>query len=181
VAHSGRNPGSLNGNHMSALFSLRPALPEDLPFLMTVYASTRAEEMALVPWDADQKRAFAQMQFHAQRQHYSKYYPDAQYLIIQQGQAPIGRLIVNRTPAEILLIDIALLPDRRKAGIGTALIRDLMREALQSGLTLRLHVETFNPAMNLYRRLGFTQVAEMGIYMEMEWKADRIEEGVPDE
>ena len=32
--------------------ALRPALATDQPFLTRVYASTRAEELALVPWSA---------------------------------------------------------------------------------------------------------------------------------
>ena len=154
---------------MTVAVALRPAQPEDADFQFAVYASTRASEMALVSWSADKKQVFLEMQFGAQRQHYSRYYPEAEYSIILGDHVPVGRLIVNRAAGEILLIDIALLPEHQNGGIGTGLIQELMAEAREAGRRLRLHVETFNPALRLYERLGFTRVAEMGLYYEMEY------------
>ena len=31
-------------------------------------------------------------------------------------------------------------------------------------------VEKYNPALQLYRRLGFTDVADHEVYLEMEWR-----------
>jgi ribosomal protein S18 acetylase RimI-like enzyme len=150
--------------------ALRPALPQDDPLLFEVYASTRADELQLVPWTAEQKHAFVQMQFNAQRQSYAQQFPQAQWLVILREEIPVGRLIVNRAEDEILLMDIALLPEYRRQGIGSALIRDLMAEAQQTGRSMRLHVESFNPAAQLYERLGFAQIGEVGVYCEMEWR-----------
>jgi ribosomal protein S18 acetylase RimI-like enzyme len=148
---------------------LRPVRREDEAFLLQVYASTRADEMALVPWGAEQKDAFVRMQFNAQRQSYAQQSPDAKYDVILRDEVPVGRLIVNRTGDAIGLMDIALLPEYRNAGLGTALIRDLMDEARAAHKPLRLHVEFFNPALRLYERLGFRKISESGIYYEMEW------------
>ena len=30
-------------------------------------------------------------------------------------------------------------------------------------------VEKFNPALRLYRRLGFANLADHGVYLELEW------------
>ncbi len=149
--------------------ALHLAQPPDEPFLLQVYASTRADEMALVPWTAEQKQAFLQMQFDAQRDSYALEYPNATWQIIEEAENPVGRLIVNRAEDKILLMDIALLPEYRNHGIGTLLIRDLMAEAQQTGKPLHLHVETFNPAFKLYERLGFVKVDEIGIYWELAW------------
>lgn len=151
--------------------TLRPVRPEDEMFLLQVYASTRTEELALVNWTAPQKDAFLQMQFNAQRQSYRTQFPEAVYQIIQRDDVAIGRLIIDRSGDELLLIDIALLPACRNAGIGTGLIRDLMAEAGRTGKALRLHVEFFNPAQRLYERLGFIKIGASGIYYEMEWRA----------
>lgn len=156
--------------------TLRPAQAEDTAFQIAVYASTRAEEMALVSWSGEQVQAFVQMQFEAQRRHYTAYFPNAEYSIILRQEVPIGRLIVSRSSAEILLMDIALLPEFRQAGIGTSLMRALMAEAQQAGLPLRLHVEINNPARRLYERLGFYPIGEQGIYIEMEWRAGSSQE-----
>jgi len=155
---------------MAPSIALRPARPEDTAFQQAVYASTRADELALVDWSPDQKMAFVLMQFNAQATHYSNYYPGAESSIILRNETPVGRLIVDRSGDEILLMDIALLPEHRHGGIGTCLIQALMAEARQSGKALRLYVETFNLAQRLYRRLGFTLVNESGIYGEMEWR-----------
>jgi ribosomal protein S18 acetylase RimI-like enzyme len=36
-------------------------------------------------------------------------------------------------------------------------------------------VEKFNPALRLYRRLGFTEIGDHGVYWEMEWLPDRAQ------
>ncbi len=157
---------------MSAAYALISVQPADTPFLLAVFASTRADELALVDWTAEQKQAFVAMQFEAQARHYAAYYPDAEYFIIQQGGVRIGRLIVERKPKTLLLMDIALLPEYRCQGVGTAILRDRMNEARQAHQALVLHVESFNPARQLYERLGFRVCSENGIYLEMEWRAE---------
>ncbi len=152
--------------------TLRPSRLEDGPFLFRVYASTRADEMSLVDWTHDQKDAFLQMQFNAQRQYYLETYRTAEYSIIQCDGLDIGRLIVDRQPDRFVLMDIALLPEYRNGGIGKALITDLMAQAAREGKPLRLHVEIFNPALHLYERLGFKKVQMAGIYYEMEWQQE---------
>src|SRR6266436_5956800 len=137
---------------------LRAATPEDEQFLRAVYAGTRAEELARVPWSEEQKRAFTNMQFAAQDADFRQHYPTAQYSIIEVQGVPAGRLYVDRCQKEIRIIDIALLPEHRRGGIGTKLLRELQDEARTAGKTLTIHVEKFNPALNLYRRLGFQQI-----------------------
>jgi GNAT superfamily N-acetyltransferase len=149
---------------------LRAATPDDEQFLRAVYASTRAEELARVPWSDAQKRAFTDMQFAAQDADYRRHYPDAQYSIIEVQGEPAGRLYVDRCKKEIRIIDIALLPEHRRAGIGTKLLRALQGEARTAGKTLTIHVEKFNPALRLYQRLGFQQIEDKGVYLFLEWK-----------
>lgn len=151
--------------------ALRPTTAEDDLFLFALYAGTRAEELALVDWSAEEKRAFLQIQFAAQSSHYAAHFPQAQFdLILCDGKAA-GRLSVARTDEYLHIVDIALLPEHRNAGIATALISDLQNEAAASNKPLRLHVESFNPAWRLYERLGFQKVREVGIYWLMEWRA----------
>ncbi len=152
---------------------LRSIKPQDDAFLFRVYASTRMDEMALVDWSAKQKNDFLQMQFNAQRQHYLRYFPQAEYsLICREDNLPIGRIIIDRAKEEIILIDIALLPEYRNAGIGTCLIRGLMDEARKKRQPINLHVEVFNRARQLYERLGFSEIGMDGIYIKMEWRPE---------
>lgn len=148
--------------------TLRPARPEDREHLLAVYASTRAEELAPVPWTEEQKSAFVKMQFDAQDAHYREHYQGATYEVIEVDGVPAGRLYLHRTPKEIRLVDIALLPPFRSKGIGTRLLAELIAEAKKRGIPLTIHVEMFNPARRLYERLGFTPVEEHGVHVLME-------------
>lgn len=147
--------------------TLRPATAEDVPFLRCVYASTREEELARVPWSAEQKDAFIDMQFHAQTTDYRQNYPDARFDVILRDGVPAGRLYVDRREHTIAIIDIALLPAHRGAGIGGKLLAELIAESEVVGKSVEIYVEKFNRAQTLYRRLGFVEAEDTGVYWRM--------------
>jgi ribosomal protein S18 acetylase RimI-like enzyme len=151
--------------------SFRRLTEIDLPFLARVYASTRAAELAATCWSREHKTAFVDQQFRAQHAHYQRYYPEADWLVIVRRGDNIGRLYVERWPTQHRIIDIALLPEYRGKGLGEALLRDLMDEATAAGKAVSIHVEKFNPAMRLYRRLGFQTAEDKGVYDLMRWTA----------
>lgn len=149
---------------------LRPAGPDDAELLYRVYASTREEELAVVPWDASAKEAFLRMQFAAQHSHYHATYPAARYDLIVDGGEVLGRLYVDRGAQAWLVLDLALLPEHRGKGTGTHLLTWLQAQAAAAGAPVRMHVERFNnPAQRLYDRLGFRQIADEGVYLLLEW------------
>lgn len=154
---------------MASAITLRPIRAEDDAFLRRVYAGTRAEELAATGWDDAQQQAFLRMQFDAQHGYYREQFADASYDLIEADGAAIGRLYVDRRADEIRIIDIALLPERRGAGIGGRLMRGLLAEAQQAGKPVRIHVERNNPARRLYERLGFVRRGDTGVYYLMEW------------
>ncbi|WP_338829534.1 GNAT family N-acetyltransferase [Bradyrhizobium sp. 27S5] len=146
----------------------------DLPFLGRLYASTRAEELAPVPWSEADKAAFLEQQFQAQHAHYQQFYPNADWLVIARDDEDIGRLYIERWPSQHRIIDIAFIPAHRGNGYGEALLRDAIDEAAAAGKDVSIHVEKFNPAMRLYRRLGFTTEEDKGVYDLMRWRAAGI-------
>jgi ribosomal protein S18 acetylase RimI-like enzyme len=151
--------------------TFRPITPDDLPFLLRVYGSTREEEMAMVvDWTPEQKDDFVRSQFEAQHGWYQDHYQGARFDVILVDGVPAGRLYVHRRESEIRLVDITLLPEFRGGGTGSALLRDLLAEGEAAGKRVTIHVEVFNPAMRLYERLGFLPVEERGPYRLMEWK-----------
>jgi len=154
---------------MENQITFRPIRPEDEALLYQIYANTREEELAQVPWDTAEKEAFLRMQFNAQHQYYQEQFPHAAFQIILRDDRPIGRLYVDRRPDVIHLIDIALLPANRNRGIGTSLLKELLAEASEVGKLVRIHVEHFNPALRLYERLGFSRIGDHGVYYQMEW------------
>lgn len=149
--------------------TLRAATPNDRDFLMTVFASTRADELAVLAADTTQRLAFINLQFNAQQQSYNACYPAAESSIIVLGGRPIGSMLVERTAEAILLVDIALLDEYRNRQIGSCLIRSLMDEAATARKAVRLSVYKLNPALRLYERLGFLRTADDGVYFEMLW------------
>lgn len=147
---------------------LRPVEDGDRAFLVELYASTREEELAQVSWDDATTRAFVEHQFSAQDTHYRSNYPGATLDVIEVDGSRAGRLYVHRGPSDIRIMDIALAPEFRGRGTGTALLRGLIEEADASQRKLSIHVEQNNPARSLYDRLGFEPAGEHGIYILME-------------
>jgi len=154
-----------------AALSLRPITPEDDSFLARVYASSRAEELAVTDWPEEMKAQFCRRQFDAQSAYYTANYPGAAFQIIERDGWPIGRLYVARWEKEIRIVDITLLPEARGTGIGTKLLRELQDESRAAGKLLTIHVERFNRALALYQRLGFEQIEDKGVYLLMRWSA----------
>jgi ribosomal protein S18 acetylase RimI-like enzyme len=155
----------------AAGLSFRPITDADLPLLFRVYASTRTEELAPTPWTEAQKTAFLRQQFQAQHTDYQRNYRGADWLVVTLAGQGIGRLYVDRNAREHSVIDIAFLPEHRGRGLGAALMRDLQDEAGAAGKPLTIYVEKFNPALRLYRRLGFQTVEDKGVYDLMRWSA----------
>lgn len=154
---------------LSQGYALRPETEDDIPFLMQLYASTRENELAPVPWSAEQKQAFLASQFQAQRHHYRTTIAACVFQVIEHKGVAAGRLYTEMRATRIYIVDIALMPGHCGRGIGGAILRALQEKAGSMGLGIGIMVETFNPALRLYRRLGFVDVADHGVYLEMEW------------
>ena len=155
--------------HAAAPYGIafRPMVDADLPFIEALFASTRAEEVALTGWPEEQQRAFLAQQHRAQHHHYRNHYPDAEWLIVERGREPIGRLYLDRSERLLHIIDLSLVPAARGQGLGGAILGDIIGAAHLESLDVSLHVERHNPAIRLYLRLGFNCVGEEGLYLEM--------------
>jgi ribosomal protein S18 acetylase RimI-like enzyme len=154
--------------------SLRPVTDADQEFLVGVYASTRAPELAQVDWDDSQKAAFIRWQFGLQKQDYYTRYPNARYNVILVDDQPAGRIWVGADDKQIRLLDIALLPEFQNRGIGAILLRELIDEAKQAQKPLRHMVFMLNEnAHRFYERLGFVEIEDVGGYKHMEWRPDQ--------
>src|SRR6185437_13952457 len=94
----------------------RAAADADEPFLRELYASTRPE---VADWPDESREAFLNNQFDAQRAGWGETFPGADHDVIVLDDRPIGRIWVYRTPTDYLIVDLALLPEFRRQGIGT--------------------------------------------------------------
>lgn len=160
-----------------ASYTLRPVAGPDEDFLFALYASTRAAEFAPFGWPEAQLHAILRMQFNAQQRAYGAQYSAAGHQIVLLDDVPVGRIWVERSGDEILLVDIALLPSTRGRGIGTQLIKELIVEATATGKPLRLMVVRDNDgARRLYERLGFVITGDDGPRYQMEHRASSAAE-----
>lgn len=152
--------------------SFRPIEVADESLLSAIYASTRADEMALVPdWTAADISAFLEQQFQAQHIYYQQHYSNAEFqIILVEGQAA-GRLYLDRRLLEFRIVDITFLPDFRGRGLGEIILRNILAEAAKVQKSVSIHVERNNPALHLYERLGFQMLDDShAVYLLMEWR-----------
>jgi ribosomal protein S18 acetylase RimI-like enzyme len=150
---------------LAAKVTLRPVQDSDNEFLMKVYGSTREQELAQVPWTAEQKQQFVRMQYEAQKSHYAARNPQASHEIICLEGTDSGRLYLDRTGEKFHILDITLLPEHRNRGAGSFLMGQIMAEAKEAGKQVSIYVETFNPSLRLFQRLGFTPIQQEGFHL----------------
>lgn len=143
--------------------SLRPVSDADTSFLFTLYTGTR-DDLTSSGLSQAQLGPLLRMQFDAQQRQYAAQFPSACFDLIRKGESDIGRLYVERSGEGIHVIDIALLPAYRGQGIGGALLQGVIDKAESMGLPVFMHVLQGNPAMHLYRRLGFERISQEGLY-----------------
>lgn len=147
------------------VLTLRPIIQADRQVLWQIYASTRAAELAQTDWSAEQKNSFIEQQFTAQHLYYTQHYNPARFCVIELNSQVIGRLYVDEWAEEIRIVDLALLPEFRNHGYGTQLLKAVLAEGQAKHKPVSIHVEQFNPAQNLYARLGFRPVETHGVYL----------------
>jgi GNAT superfamily N-acetyltransferase len=157
-------------NDSPVQWSLRPETPSDEAFSMGLFASTRAGEMACLAGAPAVRETFLRIQHQAQKRAYDVLYPFVERSIVVVSGEPVGRLLVDRSSPDIRLVDIALLPEHRGRGTGTALLLSLLDEARRTGRKVLLHVVRGNPAVRLYERLGFTRKGGTEMHDAMEWR-----------
>ena len=148
---------------------LRPVThPEDDAFLRELYFATRGD-LGAMPVPEELKRDLLLMQYDSQTVAYAQQYPNASHEIVEIDDRPVGRLMIDRRPRSVCIVDISLIPERRNEGIGTSLLRQVMDECSEKELACELQVVVSNPARRLYERLGFREEDNDGVRLSMRW------------
>ncbi|OLS40600.1 GNAT family N-acetyltransferase [Bacillus sp. MRMR6] len=99
-------------------------------------------------------------------------------LIATSGESPVGAVWVrlfdetNKTygfvDTQTPLLGMALLPEYRGEGIGTALLEEMLTLTKESGFEqVSLSVDPNNRALRLYERLGFKKIGIDGTSWDM--------------
>jgi GNAT superfamily N-acetyltransferase len=154
------------------VYTSRAVVPGDDAFLLRLYATTHTD-LDSIDLPQAQKDLIVRMQFEAQRRQYAFAYPKAEHNLILINNEPVGRMLIDRSGAEYRLIDIALLPDVRGQGLGTQLVERLLSDARVSNAKVGLQVRKNNPALQLYRRLGFSVCQDKGVDLVMQWTPEK--------
>jgi GNAT superfamily N-acetyltransferase len=157
---------------MTYIHHFRDATAEDLEFQKQLYTTTREDEMDAAGFPQKMREAFIEMQFTAQTTHYTTHHPHAKWLIIECDNTRAGRLILdmNLERSDLNIMDIALMPEFRGKGIGSAILKDILADAELKNHTVRLFAFTGERAIQLYHRLGFVDLNVDEIHTELVWK-----------
>jgi ribosomal protein S18 acetylase RimI-like enzyme len=152
---------------------LRPASPQDAEFLYRLFAAGRAEDMASWGWTAEQQEHLTRLQFQSQSHTYRTEYPQAADYIVELDGRAVGRLYLDRRPAEILVIDLAVLPEFQRRGIASYLLGIPIAEAAGTGRRVLAQTAQSNTTtQRLNERLGFKRIGESGPYYVYVWQED---------
>lgn len=155
----------------ATVVSLRRALDDDETFLHALYADRRAPELEAAGWGPDEGRAFVDMQFRAQQAGYGATFPEADHWILCRDQNPIGRLLVDRRPSEVRVVDVVVHSRHRGLGIGTVLMQEVMSDAAAENRPVRLTVIAHDQrVVGWYERLGFVPGELRDPYLGMSWR-----------
>ena len=156
------------------MIQLRTVEEKDTAFIETVYRTTREAELDLTNWSEMQKGAFISMQSAAQMAEYKTKFADVRFRVIMYNGKNAGRFYTGENENEIRLLDITLLPAFRGKGIAKYLLQQLIERSNKDQKKLSLHVESSNPVLKLYQRLGFIHVKNNGRHCYMERQPEKI-------
>lgn len=148
--------------------SFRPVQPSDADFLYEMFVASRERELAPLP--SPMRDVLARQQYDVYRRGMGADYPDAHQLIVCAGANRAGMLFLAERPGVLWVIDLALHPERRNRGLGSAVLGRLMDTCRKSGRVLRGSVAPHNPARRLYARLGIRECDASQGYIQLEWR-----------
>ena len=139
------------------MIRIRRAEPSDAPALVALAEQVGREEgrwiLTTTTWRSvgDERRYLKAVERHA----------DAAVFVVEDDGRVVGRLSLSRDPhpssRHVADLGLMVAADRRRRGIGRALLEEAVRWALESGIRkLELHVFPWNqPALKLYESFGF--------------------------
>ena len=141
--------------------SRRGAAESDRDFLYELIKQALGPSIVATygPWDDDW-----------QRDNFAKTTRASAHEIIELDGVPVGCLLVERQSDSIGLKRILLLPEYQGRGLGRGLVSQLLAQARESGLPVRLRVFRVNHrARQFYEGLGFLEVGETETHHLMEY------------
>lgn len=147
----------------------RNELLKDKDFLLSLYGSTREDELSMTTMTQVQKKDFISMQFELKEKDYKNKFSDSCFYIIKRKKQDIGRIVVDENDSYIHLVDIALVSKSRGKGFGSIILHYLISKAKEENKTFKLSVKIYNQkALKLYTSLGLNIVKSENLYHYMQ-------------
>ncbi len=153
----------------SAEVSLRPEVEEDWPFVEELVFATRENEPGFSGLPLGERTSLLKEQARLQATHYRKQFSSAHFLIIEVGGRRAGRYYLNQAADHFHVIELSILPEYQKHGIGHQLMKSAQAEAIRMNLPVRLRVARGNPARKFYQGLGFKITGTGETHDSLEW------------
>lgn len=144
------------------IYKLRKAEQNDYDFLYELNKTSMKKYVeAIWGWDETLQQQMFQ----------DKFVPD-KYQIIEAENISIGTVQVCEEKKELFIGVIEIIPKYQNQGIGTSLIRTLLKQSKENQND-RVWLQVFkeNSAIELYEKLGFQRIkeTETHIIMEVVW------------
>jgi ribosomal protein S18 acetylase RimI-like enzyme len=144
----------------------RPAVADDEPFLRTLQASALPE---FEGWPDELRATFLAQQFEARRRGYEAAFPDSQQEVILLAELPVGAVWLDWSQEGCRIVDLAILPEHRRQGVGRNVLMDVLEEAGRAGVPARARIDRTNAAsLALLRGLGFVETGGDEVQVEVE-------------
>ncbi len=162
----------------AAGLTLRPAAEGDIPALRAlVIADTDAALGEEVPPAV--RSLMGSLQLDGRRPVIAPVRPDTLDAVVLRKGAVIGRVVLRQVPGGVRLLDITMLPDKRRQGLGGGVLRALAAAADDLGWSVSARVWFDSPAKSLFRRAGFVKVGETAVDDLLERRPSRVPASPP--
>ncbi len=93
--------------------------------------------------------------------------------ILLKDQKPCGYWAIDEHPDSITVRELVISPEFQGQGRGTRLLHEIQQKASASFRTVRIGALHLNPALGLYRRLGFKDTGRNETHTLLEWKDNK--------
>jgi GNAT superfamily N-acetyltransferase len=147
---------------------LRPATERDREFLYRLHCRTMREVIERTwGWDDDWQVKDFDWRIGAY-----------QVFVIDVGEEPIGGLMLDLTPDNLDIVELQILPEHQRQGIGTWVIERVIDDAKRRGLCVTLSVVPANSdARRLYERIGFCATGVDEPFIRMQYSPSGLSSG----
>lgn len=136
--------------------TLRAAIESDRSFCWELHVATLRDYVQATwgRWDEAE-----------QRKRFGAWFAPAMLRIIQADGERVGFVKIDEDDGHVRLLSIAIAPARQRAGLGSAVIMQVIDVATPRPVWLQ--VLKVNPAKALYERLGFVVIGETATHWRM--------------